>query len=152
MTTRVIENEMDRQATIRLLESRKLPCTVTFTKGKPRSPEQNRLQRLWVNEAAEQLQDETAEEKRAYCKLHYGIPILRAESDEYCEAYDKYIRPLTYEAKLAMMAVPLDYPVTRLMTSKQKKQYLDEMWQHFKGLGVQLTDPEELKTGTRRSA
>lgn len=152
MTTRVIETETDRAGAIRLLESRKLPCTVTFKQGKHRSLNQNRLQRLWCNEAAEQLQDETAEEKRAFCKLHFAIPILRAESDEYCEAYDKYIRPLPYEAKLAMMAVPLDYPATRLMTSKQKTQYLDEMWQLFTAQGVKLTDPEELRTGTRRAS
>lgn len=139
MASRVLANKSDVDLAVDWLRSMKLPCTISVRKGKHRSPEQNRLQRLWCNEAAEQLGDETAEEKRAYCKLHFGIPILRAELDEYCAAYDKYIRPLSYEAKLAMMAVPLDYPVTRLMTTGQKKRYLDDIWHHFTNLGVKLT-------------
>jgi hypothetical protein len=116
---------------------------VNVKKGKDRTVEQNRLQRMWLLEAAEQLGDETPEQKRAYCKLHFGVPILRAESEEFTEAYDKYIRPLSYEAKLAFMSVPLDFPVTRLMTTRQTHEYLEQMRQHFAGLGVTLTIPHE---------
>lgn len=149
MTTRVLMNVGDREQFVKLLESYKLPCTVTLKKGKDRSIEQNKLQRLWMNEIAEQLGDDTAEGYRAYCKLHLGVPILRAESEEFCAAYDKYIRPLPYETKLAYMAVPLDFPVTRLMTTRQCKQYLDDVWTEFTGRGVRLTDPEEHKLGSR---
>lgn len=141
MTTRVLLNKSDRDGFIRLLETYKFPCTVNVVKGKDRTIEQNRLQRLWVKEAAEQLGDESPEEKRAYCKLHMGVPILRAESEEFCAAYDKYVRPLPYEAKLAFMAVPLDFPVTRLMTTRQTHDYLEQMRTHFTGLGVLLTIP-----------
>lgn len=141
MASRVLTDQRDVDLAVEWLRSVKLPCTVTVVKGKQRTPEQNRLQRMWHLEAAEQLADETAEEKRGYCKLHFGIPILRAESDQYREAYDKFIRPLDYEAKLAMMMVPLDYPVTRLMTTAQKTQYLDAVWKHYGGLGVKLTRP-----------
>lgn len=142
MTTRIIQSARDRDELIDLIRSRKLPITVQITKGKSRSIEQNRLQRLWLNEAAEQLQDESAEDKRAYCKLHFGVPLLRMENEEFREAYDRVIRPHRYEDKLLMMRVPLDFPVTRLMTSGQKKRYLDDMWVHFTGQGVQLTDPD----------
>lgn len=141
MTSRTLLNVGDREAFFRLVETYKFPCTVNVTKGKDRTIEQNKLQRLWINEAAEQLGDEPAEEKRAYCKLHFGVPILRAESDEFCAAYDKYIRPLPYETKLAYMAVPLDFPVTRLMTTRQTHDYLERMRAHFEGLGVKLTIP-----------
>ena len=141
MTTRVLLNKGDRETFVRLLETYKFPCTVNVVKGKDRTIEQNRLQRLWHNEAAEQLGDETAEQKRAYCKLHFGVPILRAESEEFCAAYDKYIRPLSYEAKLAFMAVPLDFHVTRIMTTKQKHDFLEQMRAHYEGLGVRLTIP-----------
>jgi Tfp pilus assembly protein PilO len=124
------------------LGKRKLPLSVTVESGKVRTAEQNRLQWKWAKEAAEQLKDETTEEKRAYCKLHFGIPILRADSDDYREAYDRLIRPLPYEAKLEMMMAPIDYPVTRLMTTKQKALYLDRMYQHFREQGVMLTEPE----------
>lgn len=143
MTTRTLLNVSDREAFFRLVETYKFPCTVNITKGKDRSIEQNRLQRLWMREIAEQLQDDTAEGYRAYCKLHFGVPILRAESDEFCAAYDKYIRPLPYETKLAYMAVPLDFPVSRLMTTRQCKQYLDAVHDEFTARGVRLTDPDE---------
>lgn len=141
MTNRTLLNIRDREQFVRLLESYAFPCTVTVTKGKDRSLEQNRLQHLWHKEAAEQLQDETAEEKRAYCKLHFGVPIMRAESDEFRDAYDKHIRPLPYETKLAFMSAPLDFPVTRLMSTKQATDYLDAVAQHYAGLGVRLTVP-----------
>jgi hypothetical protein len=104
--------------------------------------EQNRLQRLWINEIAEQLNDRTAEEIRAECKLTLGVPILRAENEAFCEAYDRHIRPLPYEQKLALMAEPFDFAVTRLMTTEQKTRYLDAMHRHYSAQGVILTDPE----------
>jgi hypothetical protein len=142
MTTRVLLSKSDREAFVRLLENYKLPCTVTIAQGKKRSIEQNKLNRLWCREIAEQLGDDTPEAYRAYCKLHFAIPILRAENEEFCAAYDKYIRPLPYETKLAYMAVPLVFPATRLRTTRQEKNYLAAVWQEFTARGVRLTDPE----------
>lgn len=140
MTTRIIKTEYERQQAIKLLTSYQLPATLTLTKGANRSTEQNKLQRLWLNEAAEQG-DQTAEEYRAYCKLHYGVPLLRNENHEFRESYDRIIRPHTYEDKLEMMSIPLDFPVTRLMTTKQLTTYLDQVHAHFAGLGFILTQP-----------
>jgi hypothetical protein len=141
VTTRAIRTEQDRADAIRFLQGRELPFTVNVTKGAPRSIEQNSLQRMWLNEAQEQG-DQTAEEYRAYCKLHLGVPILRNENEIFRQQYENTIRPLPYEAKLEVMKVPIDLPVTRIMTSKQKAQYLDAMYQHFRGLGMQLTEPK----------
>lgn len=143
MTTRIIVNTADRDELFALIKSVKLPITVNVKKGKDRSVEQNKLQRLWLSEAVEQLQDETIEQKRGYCKLHFGVPIMRNEDDEFKLAYDKVIRPLPYELKIMAMMLPLDFPVTRIMKSGQKKRYLDDVWYHFSGLGVKLTDPNE---------
>jgi hypothetical protein len=41
-----------------------------------------------------------------------------------------------------MMRLPLDYAVTRLMKTGQKKRYLDDVWMHFTGLGFKLTKPK----------
>lgn len=140
MSTIAIKSEYDRKRASLLIERRKLPFTVSLASGAPRSIEQNKLQRLWCNEAAEQG-DQTAEEYRGYCKLHFGVPILRMENEKFREVYDRVVRPLSYEDKLQIMMVPLDLPVTRLMTAKQKTQYLDAMYQHFTGLGFRLTEP-----------
>ena len=142
MTTRVIKTEVDRALLLRFVKEHKLPFTVDITKGKRRSVEQNRLQRLWLNEIAEQLGDRTAEEVRGECKLIFGVPILRAENETFRIAYDAVVRPLPYPQKLAIMMEPLDMPVTRLMTTDQKTRYLDRLCQHFLEQGVVLTDPE----------
>lgn len=109
---------------------------------KTRSAAQNRLQQKWHLEAAQELKDESAEDKRAYCKLHLGVPILRAENREFREQYDRVIRPMDYQTKLALMKVPFDFPVTRLMTVEQKTRYLDAVWNHYTSQGVRLTAPE----------
>lgn len=136
-----IRTEADRERVINLIMSRDLPCTVSIAKGAPRSIEQNRLQRMIMGELEEQG-DMTKEEYRAYCKLHFGIPILRAENEEFCEKYDRLIRPLSYEVKLEYMAVPLDFPVTRIMTTKQTSTYIDAIYTHFTGNGFALTEPK----------
>lgn len=143
MTSRVLKTGADRDDFITLLQSYKLPCTVNLTKGQKRSVEQNRLQRLWLQEATEQLGEDTIEGYRGFCKLHFGVPIMRGEDDKFRAEYDRLIRPLKYEDKLTLMQVPLDMPVTRRMATGQKKRYLDDMYQHFTSLGVQLTNPEE---------
>ena len=143
MSSHIISNKSDLRDLFTLLENRKLPITVNIKKGKDRSVDQNRLQRLWVNEAAEQG-DMTAEEYRGYCKLHFGCAILYNENPEFAEAFDEVIRPLSYEHKLKAMMIPLDMPVSRLMTTGQCKRYLDDMWHHFTSLGMKLTDPDSL--------
>lgn len=111
------------------------------TADRSRTVEQNKLQRKWMNEAAEQG-DCTAEEYRAYCKLHFGVAILTGGSDEFAVQWESVMRHLPYEAKLKAMAEPFDFPVTRLMTAKQKAAYLNQIYQHFTGLGFKLTEPK----------
>jgi len=142
MTTWAIRSEQDRSNVIKIIEARQMPCTVIINKGAPRSIEQNRLQRKWLLEAQEQG-DMTAEEYRGYCKLHFGVPILINENEGFRKAYNKIIRPLLYLFKIEMMMVPLDFPITRLMTTKQKTQYLDQMYEFFTGKGFELTQPEQ---------
>ncbi|GAA0567606.1 hypothetical protein ACFQH5_15775 [Halomonas salifodinae] len=107
---------------------------------KRRSWEQNKLQRLWCKEAATQG-DMDAEEYRGYCKYHFGLRILCRDSETYRQACKQVLGGLTYEQRLLLMQEPHDYPVTRGMTTVQKREYLDLCWQHFTGLGFRLTDP-----------
>ncbi len=141
MTTRVIRNQDDLQALARLLNSRRLPVTVTIAQGKPRTVDQNRLQRMWCQEVADQLGDRPAEEIRGDAKLRFGVPILRAEHPAFCEKYDRLIKPRPYAEKLELMMEPIDFPVTRLMTTKQKAAYLDQFAAFYAQQGVHLTMP-----------
>ena len=147
MTTRVLESPHDQEMAAKLIMAQSLPCTVEIRPGKVRSSKQNKLQRKWISEIAEQLDDRTAEEWRGYCKLHYGVAILKAGSDLFREEYDKTIKPLPYEMKLKLMMEPFDFGVTRKMNSKQKKEYLDTIYREFSGMGVELTDPDGFMEG-----
>lgn len=151
-TNRTIETENDRDLLIKFIQGRKLPLTVSIADGKHRTTDQNRLQRLWVNEISAQLGDMTPEEVRGYCKLTIGVPMLRQENDVFRMKYDSVVRPLSYEQKLAIMMEPLDLPVTRIMTTRQKTAYLDGIHKHFSEKGVVLTDPGDLLFKARAAA
>lgn len=108
-----------------------------------RSSAQNRLAFLWYKHIAAEMQDGTAEDKRAFCKLCIGVPIRR-EDDEFRAVYDEHIRPLSYEAKIACMSSPIDFPVTRDMSVKQMTQYLNNVDAEFAKQGIILPRPEDL--------
>ena len=141
MSSHTIENVLDLKRLIALLSNRELPLAVNIKKGKDRTIQQNKLQRMWMLEVEAQG-DHTAEEYRAYCKLHIGVPILRSQDDDFKAAYDAVIRPLSYEKKIKAMMIPLDFSVSRLMTTKQFSEYSKGIYEHFTGKGIKLTDPD----------
>lgn len=144
MAQRIIRTDDDLELLITYLRGQKLPLAVSVERYSHRTVQQNKLQRLWIKEIAEQLPDNSAEYWRGYCKLHFGVPIMRAENEEFQQTYDEIIRPLPYEAKIRLMMVPIDLPVTRIMNLRQKQQYLDDMMAHFLEQGVALTEPEPM--------
>lgn len=153
MTRRIVETEYERRQAIRFIEGHKLPMTIGIEAIGKRSARQNRLNRLWMLDIAGQIEGWSAEYTRGYCKLHFGIPILRADDEEFCREYDALVRPLPYEHKLKLMMVPFDFGVTRRMTTKQQTAYLDAVHRHFSEQGVALTDPGDLLfVGERRAA
>lgn len=148
MATRIVETEFERRQLLKFIEGHKLPMTVGIEAVGKRSARQNRLNRQWMLDIAGQLDGWSAEDARAYCKLHFGIPILRNEDDAFKAEYDEVVRPLPYEAKLKLMRVPFDFGVTRRMTVKQQTAYLDAVRRHFSEQGVALTDPGDLLRGS----
>lgn len=146
MTTanRSIETEYDRELLVKFIQAKKLPFSVSLADGRQRSIKQNKTQRLWMNEISAQLNDRTPEEVRGECKLTLGVPILRAENEVFRQKYDAVVRPLSYEQKLAIMMEPLDLPVTRLMTTRQKTAYLESIIRHYSAQGIALTIPKDI--------
>jgi len=136
----ILREDAHREYAINRVRAAKLGMEVIIQPHKKnRSLDQNRLQRRWCNEISEQLGDQTPEEVRGFTKLTVGVPIMREEDDEFCEKYDRIIKPHTYEQKLEMMMEPLDFPITRLMTVKQKTRYLDGMAKYWTQHGVRLS-------------
>jgi hypothetical protein len=145
MVLRYVETELQRDAVIEQLKTQKIPFTIEIVKVNARSLAQNRLQHTWVREISQQWGDGqyTAEEVRGYCKLHFGIPILRNDSEAYRATYDKWVKPLSYEAKLAYMQVPFDFEVSRLFKTDQMTRYLDAIWKFAGEQGFVLTNPDD---------
>ncbi|APX90909.1 hypothetical protein BV394_02155 [Brevirhabdus pacifica] len=145
MATRVIRAPEDIAKLSSFLSARtKFPLTVTITQGAAQSKAQNRLAQRWFTDIARQLGDRTHEDVRAECKLHFGVPILRAENEAFRQSYDSTMKHLPYEEKLAAVKA-FDLPVTRLMTAKQMTAFMDEIQRTWTQRGFRLTDPEALK-------
>lgn len=145
MVTKVIREAGDIDGLSRLIAARgKFPMTVTITQGAPRSDNQNRLAQRWFTDISRQLEGQTHDEVRAFCKLTVGVPILRAENEAFKAQYDRVLKHLSYEEKLEAVRV-FDLPVTRLMTAKQMTAFMDAMHRYWTEKGVRLTDPEALK-------
>ena len=141
MTERIVKTEADRDMLLKLITQQKLPFSVSITKGKRRSIDQNRLLRLWIGEITEQLGDRTAEEVRGDLKLRFGVPILRAENEAFREKYDRIVKHLPYETKLELMMEPIDFPVSRLLKTGQFTTFLDNIYSFFSERGIKLTEP-----------
>jgi len=146
MPQRIIKTDHQRDQLATFLAGQKLPMTVTWSHGKHRTAAQNALQWMWCGEIAEQLGDRDAAAVQAEFKLEIGVPILRAENDDFREKYDSTIRGLTYEQKITVMR-EFSFPVSSLMNVKQNIRYLDEIYARYVGRGFELTDPDPEMVG-----
>lgn len=118
------------------------PDGYVFTAPKPpvRSLDQNALVHAWYAEIAGALPEDDAMGWKCYCKLHHGVPIMRAEDDEFRSVYDSAIKGLPYEKKLSVMKY---FPVTSLMNKKQLSKYAEAVRDDFAAKCVFLEFPEE---------
>jgi hypothetical protein len=107
--------------------------------GKARSLDQNAISHVWYEQIARELKDDDALGWKSYSKLHHGIPILRAEDEEFRTFYDGALKQLSYEKKLEAMKY---LPVTSLMTKPQLTKYLEALQNDFANRGVRLEFPE----------
>lgn len=107
--------------------------------GKDRSLPQNAITHVWYSQIARELREDDELGWKCYCKLHHGVPILRAEDAEFRETYDGAIKGLSYEQKLKVMRL---FPVTSLMTKEQLSKYAEAVQMDFAQRGVLLEFPE----------
>lgn len=108
--------------------------------GKSRSLDQNAISHCFYEQIAKELREDNVLGWKAFCKLTIGVPILRAEDEEFRAAYDASIKLLTYEQKIQAMHF---FPVTSLMTKPQFSTYLESMQAEFLKRGVLLEFPPE---------
>ena len=114
---------------------------VSVKAGKDRSLDQNSISHLWYEQLSRELKENDALGWKCFCKLHFGVPILRSEDEDFRVFYEA-IKRLDYEQKIASMKF---IPVTSLMTKPQLSKYLEDMQEEFIPRGVFLEFPKECK-------
>ena len=101
----------------------------------PRNGEQNALSHVFYEQIARETGEGTPLDIKSECKLRYGIPILRAENEDFRVKYDRLIKHLPYETKLELMEW---FPVTSLMTVGQLARYIGDMQHEYGKRGIIL--------------
>lgn len=119
---------------------------ISIKAGTDRSLPQNSLVHAWYGQIARELREDDELGWKCYCKLHHGVPILRAEDEEFRDTYDSAIKGLSYEQKLKVMRL---LPVSSLMTKDQLSKYAESIQMDFAQRGVLL---EASPNDARRAA
>lgn len=112
-------------------------------RGNDRTLAQNDLSHVWYAQIAKAKGDETPLDIKCFCKLNFGVPILRAEDEDYRHVYDAAIKnTMDYEQKVLLMK---HWPVTSEMNTKQLSNYLDCIQLYYQqNLGIIVRFPEGL--------
>lgn len=112
---------------------------ITIATGRDRSADQNALSHAWYSQIAQERGEMTRHGVKCFCKLHFGVGILKEQSEAFTADYDAAIKPLKYELKLKAIAL---MDVTSEMTTKSMSAYMEAIHEHFTGLP---TDPVALE-------
>lgn len=145
MTKHILNSEIGLQSFIgslrELWHSRRY-LEISIKEGKGRSVEQNAVMHGWFAQVARERREYDARGVKRFCKLHFGVPILRAEDEDFRAAYDRVIKPLAYEDKLVAMDI---LPVTSAMTTIQLDQCMTDIQDHYAKHSVTLVYPPKEK-------
>lgn len=107
-----------------------------------RNLEQNALAAVWYPLIGDFMNVSPIEAK-AYCKLQFAVPILRGESQEFRETYDRLVKSrFTYEEKLKLMEW---LPASSLLTKGQFSRYMNDIQVHFAEQGLSLESINEVR-------
>jgi hypothetical protein len=143
MAKHIINSEIGLQSfigSLRELWFSRRYLEISVKEGRGRSVEQNAVMHGWFGQVARELREDNPRGVKRFCKLHFGVPILRAEDDDFRAAYDRVIKPLGYEDKLVAMDI---LPVTSVMTTIQLDACMTDIQNHYAGKGVTLVYPKD---------
>lgn len=118
---------------------------VSLRPGKDRTLDQNALWFAMYQRIAQMTQIGDVEDARRYCKLHFGVPIMRKASEDFRHGWSVSFLMLTYETKLELMGPcalfgPDGFPVTRLFDRAQGIAYTEKIAEEFSAKGVVFDD------------
>lgn len=126
---KAVRNDKQRVALLQEISTLPLPFQYQLETDL-RTLEQNALSHVWYGQLAKQLREDSEGGWRCFCKLRFGVPIMRGREDGlFRDRWDRLIKNrFTYEEKLELM---IDFPVTSLMEPDEMGRYLTAMQQHF---------------------
>ena len=116
--------------------------TVKHGEGKKRGISQSGLFHAWMGQIAKATHDEPGSVK-ADCHIRWGIPIFRAEDEDYSDFIHRALGGL-HRGEVKDRIEKGFIPCTRIMEKHILSKYMDAVWRHY-APHVQLMDPEELK-------
>lgn len=118
--------------------------TITIKTGRDRTLDQNAL---WfaMYKRVSQVLNWHIDEARRYCKLHFGVPLMRNECADFRKSWNELLLHLSYEKKLELMGAnpllgPDGFPVTRLFNRAQGIEYTNRIVDDFREQGVFFDD------------
>jgi hypothetical protein len=118
---------------------------ISYRAGRDRTIDQNALWFAMYQRIAQMTQIGDVEDARRYCKLHFGVPIMRRDDAAFRDGWNAILLHLQYEQKLELMGPcalfgPDGFPVTRLFNRKQGAEYTDRIAVVFGEKGVFFDD------------
>tara|TARA_R110000744_G_scaffold289502_3_gene400415 strand:+ start:10577 stop:11038 length:462 start_codon:yes stop_codon:yes gene_type:complete len=144
----LIQTAQEKARLMTEIKHQAMPFQIAIKEGTDRSLGQNNLLHQWNNEIAKWFGDRPASDVHAENKLYIGVRMLMAENEDFKEQWTRLIKGrFTTKEKLELMLEPTDYPVTRIMTTKQMGCFMELVHQKYTSQGVRLTDPEIQKYG-----
>ena len=144
MPTRIIRHPEHIDILASILLCRKLPLTVTWSQGAPRTDAQNNLSFQWYVDAARQLGDCDHGDTRALSKVLFAAPILCRDNPAFCVSWEKLRARFSHE-EIVQFVKDTELPMTSIMKLKQMIEYMDAIERYWRDQGVRLTDPESMK-------
>lgn len=130
----ILAHDIARQRALEAVKSAPVGFSVTVQEPS-RSTDQNSLTHAFYADLAKLLPENDALGWRCYCKLHHGVPLLRAEDEDFKAFYDSAVKRLSYEQKIEAMKF---VPVTSIMTKGQLTKFADAVIADFQNRGIGL--------------
>jgi len=108
-----------------------------------RKDAQNRLSHHWYGEISVQKY-ESISDSRAFCKLHFGVPIACEKWPDFLAFWEKIKASYSYQEQLKIMLPPVELAITRDFNTKEMVGYLTAIETHMSNDGIRLSTSDDL--------
>lgn len=141
MTDHRVHTSEDFQQVVAEMHGMSFPFTVSLRKGGKRSLSQNALLHKLYGEIAEHFGDRTPHDVKGEAHYAYALPI-RLRDEKFAWVWERSGANLPAEKQRALLASGV-LGVSSGMTTKELKEYLDQIYIAYTQAGVRLTTPED---------